>query len=137
MNKKYRLEMPQHIDLGDSYLASALRLCSKQYGTIRGNENFKLYDMVFGFKDIPKDWLKELPEPMTDFEKWMDKEGYNKDTIISDITIHLKKCHEWTIENEKLKSEQKEECEHDYIIYGGSGASSYKICTKCGIEVRF
>lgn len=55
---------------------------------------------------VKKSWLKEIKEPVG-FEEWLEKEGYNRDTEVDDIVIHLLACHKWTLANERLKHEPK------------------------------
>jgi len=80
------------------------------------------------YLDWPDFLFEDVKYPET-IEEWMTAEGYNKDTVVEDITRHLKKCHKWSVQNERQKG--REERDQEYIEVFEKALNFYNTFDTC------
>jgi hypothetical protein len=138
MEKKYKLELPDDIGIISAQWEH-LKIINGKVVKIKketggGCAEIVQWNYYYPIFSVKKEWLKEITQPMT-FDEWIQRkcssttpEKFNNFTYYD-----MKDCHEWTIENEKLK--QQPNPEPSCMCYEKEKAKNtdeiYE-CKKCG-----
>jgi hypothetical protein len=126
VKQEFKLVVPEELldYVNDRIKEMNNKIVSVKYGHYYNDGQDSVVVCFYGDRDkvspevhsiVKKEWLQEIKQPET-FDEWFDGHHFLAEyETKSGEWIHLKylleKCHKWTIENEKLNQEMKENSE--------------------------